>query len=74
MFYYIDRPCTPSFPIGLVKTKSDFIVRLLDTDLGRLMLLIAVISVNAYSFLAFSDLAGHLEDTGIGFFWLHSVV
>ena len=26
MFYYIDQPSTPSFPIGLVKTKSDFIV------------------------------------------------
>ena len=25
MFYYIDQPCTPSFPIGLVKTKLDFI-------------------------------------------------
>ena len=74
MFFYINQSRTASFPIGLVKTKSDFIVRSVDTDLERLMLLIAVISVNAYSFLAFSDLAGHLEDTGIGFFWLHSVV
>ena len=32
----------------------------------------AVISADAYHFfLAFSDLTGHLEDTGIGVFWLH---
>ena len=30
-----------------------------------------VISVDAYSFLAFSDLPCLLEDTGIGVFWLH---
>ena len=35
------------------------------------MLLVAVISVNDYSFLAFSDLTCHLEDTGIGVSWLH---
>ena len=34
MFYFIDKPCTPFFPIGLVKTESDFIVRLVETDLG----------------------------------------
>ena len=27
--------CTPSFPIGLVKTKSDCIVRPVETGLGR---------------------------------------
>ena len=27
--------------------------------------------VDAYPFLAFSDLTCHLEDTGIGVFWLH---
>ena len=27
--------CTPSFPIGLVKTESDFIVKSVETDLGR---------------------------------------
>ena len=26
MFYYIDKPRTPSFPMALVKTESDFIV------------------------------------------------
>ena len=29
----------------------------------------AVISVDAYSFLAFSDLTCHLEDAGISVFW-----
>ena len=31
----------------------------------------AVISVDAYSFLSFSNLTGHLKDTGLGVFWLH---
>ena len=31
----INQLCTPSFPIGLVKTKSDFIVRSVETGLGR---------------------------------------
>ena len=35
MFYYIDQPCTPSCPIGLVKTESDFIIRSVEADLGR---------------------------------------
>ena len=35
MFYYIDQPHTPSFPIGLVKTVSDVIVRSVETGLGR---------------------------------------
>ena len=34
-------------------------------------LVVAVISVEAYPFLAFSDLTCHLEDTEIGVFWLH---
>ena len=38
------------------------------------MLVVAVISVDAYPFLAFSDLTCHLEDTEIGVFWLHSAV
>ena len=63
--------CTPSIPIGLVKTESDFIVRSVETGLGRWTLVVAVISVDAYPFLAFSDLTCHLEDTGIGVFWLH---
>ena len=35
MFHYIDQLHTPSFPIGFVKTKSDFIVRPVETGLGR---------------------------------------
>ena len=35
MFYYIDQPHNPSFPTGLVKTKSDFIVRTVETGLGN---------------------------------------
>ena len=65
MFYYIDQLCTPSFPIGLVKTKSDFIVRPVEIGLGRWMLVVALISVDAYPFLAFPDLTCHLEDTRI---------
>ena len=30
--------------------------------------MVAVISVDAYRFLAFSDLTCHLEDTGVGVF------
>ena len=35
--------------------------------------MVPVISVDTYPLLAFSDLACHFEDTGIGVFWLHSV-
>ena len=35
------------------------------------MLVVVVISVDAYPFLDLSDLTYHLEDTGIGVFWLH---
>ena len=69
--FYIDKLRTPSFPIGLVKTESDFIVRSVQTGLGRWTLVVALISFDAYPFLAFSDLTCHLEDTGIGVFWLH---
>ena len=71
MFYYIHQPCTPFFPIGLVKTKSGFTVKSDETGLGRWTLVVTVISVNAYPFLAFSDMTCHLEDIGIGVFWLH---
>ena len=33
--YYIIQSRTPSFPIGLVKIKSDFIVKSVETGLGR---------------------------------------
>ena len=73
MFYYIDQPHTPSFPIGLVKTKSDF-VRSVETDLGRWKLVAAVISIDAYPSLAFSELTCHLEDTWTSVFCLHCTV
>ena len=46
--FYIDQLRTPSFAVGLVKTESGFIVRPVETDLGRWMLVVAVISVDAY--------------------------
>ena len=61
--FHIDQLRTPSFPIGLVKPGSGFIVRSVETDLRRLTLVVAVISVDAYPFLAFSDLTCHLENT-----------
>ena len=33
--------------------------------------MVAVISIDAYPFLAFSDLTCHFEDIGIGVFRLH---
>ena len=69
--FYINQLRTPYFPTALVKTVSDFIGKSVETGLGRWMLVLAVISVDAYPFLAFSDLTCHLEDIGIGVFWLH---
>ena len=69
--FYIDQLRTSSFPIGLVKTESGFIVRSVETGLGRWTLMVAVISVDAYRFLAISDMTCHFEDTGIGVLWLH---
>ena len=69
--FYVDQFRTPSFPIALVKTECGFIVRSVETGLGRWTLVVAVISVDAYSFLAFSDLTCHLEDMEIDVFWLH---
>ena len=51
--FYIDQLCTPSFPIGLVKTESGFIVRSVETGLERWTLVVAVISVDAYPFFGF---------------------
>ena len=68
---YINWLCTPSFPTGLVKTEFDFIDRSVETGLGRWTLVVAVISVDAYPFEAFSDLTCHLENTGISVFWFH---
>ena len=60
------------FSYWLVKIESDFIVRSDETALGR-SLVVAVVSVDTYHFLYFSDLTCQLEDTGIGVFWLHCV-
>ena len=43
----------PSFLIGLVKTESGFIVTSVETGLGKGAVVVAVISVDAYPFLAF---------------------
>ena len=69
--FYVNRLHTPSFPIGLVKTESGFIVRSVGTGLGGWMLVVAVISVDAYPFSAFSELTCHFEGTGIGVFLWH---
>ena len=53
MFYYIDRLHTISSPTELVKTKSDFFVRSVETGLGRLTMMAAVVSVDAYPFFGF---------------------
>ena len=73
MFYYIDQTRTPFFPNGLVKIESDFIGRSVEIDSGRWMLVVAVISVDAYPFFSLSDLTCHLEDTGIGVSCSHSI-
>ena len=53
LFYYISQPRTPSFPAGLVETESNVIVRSIETGLRRWTLMAPV---DAYRFLAFSDL------------------
>ena len=63
--FYIDQLCTPSFPIGLVKTASGFIARSVETGLGRWTLVVAVISVMLILFLASPDLTCHLEGIGV---------
>ena len=70
--FYINQLSTSSFPIALINTECGFIVRSAETGLGRrTLVVVAVISVDAYPFLAFSGLTCHLEDTAIGVFWLH---
>ena len=48
--FYIDQLWTLSFPIGLVKTKSGFIVTSVETGLERWKLVVAVTSADAYPF------------------------
>ena len=68
MFFSSTNLAPHIFLLGMLK-KSYLTVRSVKTDLGTLV--VAVISVDAYPFLAFLDLTCHLEDTGIGVFWLH---
>ena len=63
MFYYIDQLHTYLFLLGRLRS--------VETGLGGWTLVVAGISVDAYPFLAFSDLTCHLEDLGIGVLWLH---
>ena len=49
MFSFFSQPRTPSFPLGLV-IESDVIIRSVETGFGRLRLVEAVISVDAYLF------------------------
>ena len=72
--FYIDQLHTQSFSIGLVTTEPGFIKRSVETGLGRLTPVVAVISVDAYLVLVLSDLTCHLEDTRIGVFCLHCAV
>ena len=51
--FYIGRLRIPSFPIGLLKTESGFIVRSVKTRLGRWTLVVVVMSVDAYPFFGF---------------------
>ena len=67
MFYFIDQLCTLPFPVGLIKVESDFTVRSVKTTLVGSTLVGAVISVDAYLFLAFSELTYYLVGTGIVF-------
>ena len=60
--FYIHQPHTPSFPIGLVDTESGFIVRSVETGLGRWLLVVAVISVDVYPVLAFWDLTLRIRE------------
>ena len=51
--FYINQLCTLAFPIGLVKTESGFVVRSVETGLGRWTLVVAVISVDASPYFGF---------------------
>ena len=70
MFYYINHLRTPSFPVELVKSEFDFVVRSVETGLVRWMLVESVISVDPYPFLALSELTCLLENTAIVVFLL----
>ena len=64
-------PIQQNIKLPSPKTKSDFIARSVVTGLRRWTLVVAVINVDAYPFLALSDLTCDLKSMGIGVFWLH---
>ena len=45
--FYIDQLRTPSFPVELLKSESGFIIRSVETGLGRWTLVVATISLDA---------------------------
>ena len=59
------------FLLGRLKLNLTLLLDQLETDIGKWTLVVAVISVDAYPFLAFWDQTCHLKDTGICVFWLH---
>ena len=54
-----------------IKTECGFIVTSVETGLGKWVLVVAVVSVDAHPFFVLSDLTCYIEDTGVGVFWLH---
>ena len=66
--FHKNWPRTPSFPVGLVKTESESLDHL-EPTLGDEHWY--VVNVSGYRFMTFLDLTCHLEDAGIGTFWLH---
>ena len=55
MFYYIDQPRTPILSYWVNKNWI-WIIRSVETDFGRWTLVVAIINVDTYHFLVFSDL------------------
>ena len=77
MSYVVDilhRPVSHCylFLMGWLKLTLALLLDKIETGLGRWKLVVAVIGVDAYPFLAFSDLTCHLVGMGISVFWLHS--
>ena len=55
VFFYTNQSCTPFFAIWSLKTESDFIIRSVETGLGRWWLVVGVISVESYPFFCLSQ-------------------
>ena len=63
MPYYIDQPQTSYFSTGLVNNRI-WIIRSVETDLRRWILVEGVINIDAYLFLVFTDLTVTLRVQG----------